>query len=213
MDPYSRVPKKNTSHGNEVLQHAIMHLIQRPCYQWESLSQDPADSQTTRRPPDHRKEMQTTVVWLCLPFIRSGQSHLARHSDRGKKRGRQRKKWEDNIREWTDLEFSKSQRAEENKGKWRKLVVKSSVLLQRPLRLRDRWQWWWSTLKKASGIKDISETEKKNIFQTGDIDVHFYLTSIFPLSLLYSSFAFILQTAWLSLLSPMADKHDCKASS
>ena len=98
-------------------------------------------------------------------------------------------------------------------GKWRKLVVKSSVLLQRPLRLRDRWQWWWSTLKKASEIKDISETEKKNIFQTGDIDVHFYLTSIFPLSLLYSSFTFILETAWLSLLSPMADKHDCKASS
>ena len=25
------------------------------------------------------------VVWLCLPFIRSGQNHLARHSERGKK--------------------------------------------------------------------------------------------------------------------------------
>ena len=29
--------------------------------------------------------MQTAVVWSCLPFIRSGQNHLARHSERGKK--------------------------------------------------------------------------------------------------------------------------------
>ena len=29
--------------------------------------------------------MQTAVVWLCLPFIRSGQNHFARHSERGKK--------------------------------------------------------------------------------------------------------------------------------
>ena len=41
--------------------------------------------QYTRRPPDHRKEMQTAVVWSCLPFIRSGQNHLAWHSERGKK--------------------------------------------------------------------------------------------------------------------------------
>ena len=29
--------------------------------------------------------LQTAVVWSCLPFIRSGQKHLARHSERGKK--------------------------------------------------------------------------------------------------------------------------------
>ena len=39
---------------------------------------------TKRRPPDDRKETQTAVVWSCLPFIRSGQTHLARHSERGK---------------------------------------------------------------------------------------------------------------------------------
>ena len=33
----------------------------------------------------HRKETQTAVVWSCLPFIRSGQNHLARHSKRRKK--------------------------------------------------------------------------------------------------------------------------------
>ena len=39
----------------------------------------------TRRPPNRRKETHTAVVWSCLPFIRSGQNHLARHSERGKK--------------------------------------------------------------------------------------------------------------------------------
>ena len=56
----------------------------------------------------------------------------------GRRQGRQTKSWEDNIREWTDLEFAKSQRAVENGGKWRKLVAKSSVVPQRPPRSRDR---------------------------------------------------------------------------
>ena len=41
----------------------------------------------------------------------------------GRRQGRQRKRWEDNIREWTSLEFAKSQRAVENRAKRRKLVV------------------------------------------------------------------------------------------
>ena len=55
----------------------------------------------------------------------------------GKRQGRQRKRWEDNTREWTGLEFAQSQRAEENREKWRKLVAKSLVVSQRPSRLRD----------------------------------------------------------------------------
>ena len=95
---------------------------------------------TTRRPPGHRKETQTAVVWSCLRFIRSGQNHFARHTVKGGRRqGRQKIRWEDNIREWTGLEFSRSQRAVENMEKWRKLVTKSSVMPQRPSRLRDKW--------------------------------------------------------------------------
>ena len=55
-----------------------------------------------------------------------------------KRQSRQRKRWKDNIREWTGLVFAKSQRAVENKRKWRKLVVKSSVVSKRPSRSRDR---------------------------------------------------------------------------
>ena len=50
----------------------------------------------------------------------------------GKRQGRQRKRSEDRIREWTGLEFGWSQRVVENRAKWRKLVAKSSVVPQRP---------------------------------------------------------------------------------
>ena len=53
------------------------------------------------------------------------------------RQGRQRKRWEDNIRKWTGLEFAKSQNAvknRENGGNW---FLKSSVVHQRPSRLRD----------------------------------------------------------------------------
>ena len=56
---------------------------------------------------------------------------------RRRRQGRRKKWWEDNIREWTSLEFAKSQRPVESRGKWRKLIMKSSVVPQRPSLLRD----------------------------------------------------------------------------
>ena len=56
----------------------------------------------------------------------------------GRRQGRQKKRWEDNIKEWTGLEFAKSLRAVENRENRKNLVVKSSVVPQRPSQLRDR---------------------------------------------------------------------------
>ena len=61
MDPHSRATKKNASHENEVLPQDTAHLIQRPCYQWASLCQDPAGNQTIWKPPYH-KEMWSIVM-------------------------------------------------------------------------------------------------------------------------------------------------------
>ena len=55
-----------------------------------------------------------------------------------RRQGRQKKIWEDNIREWTGLEFAKSQSAVENREKGRKLIMKSFMVPQRHLRLRNR---------------------------------------------------------------------------
>ena len=48
----------------------------------------------------------------------------------GRRQGRQKKRWEDNIRGWSGLEFAKSRRVVENREKWRKLAVKSYVMPQ-----------------------------------------------------------------------------------
>ncbi|KAI0223781.1 hypothetical protein LSAT2_025079 [Lamellibrachia satsuma] len=54
---------------------------------------------------------------------------------RGRRRGRQKKRWKDNIKEWTGMEFADSQRAVENRETWRELVRKSSIVPQRSLGL------------------------------------------------------------------------------
>ena len=54
----------------------------------------------------------------------------------GRRQGRQRKRWEANIREWTGLEFGKSQRAVENRGKRRKLVFE--IVCGAPTTLADK---------------------------------------------------------------------------
>ena len=66
------------------------------------------------------------LQWYGHVFPSSG---LAKTILQGTLKGRrrqdgQRKRWKDNIREWTGLEFGKSQRAVENREKWRKLVAK-----------------------------------------------------------------------------------------
>ena len=66
------------------------------------------------------------LQWYGHVFRSSGLAKtILQGTVKGEKRqGRQRKRLEDNIREWTGLEFGKSQRAVKNKEKWRKLVAK-----------------------------------------------------------------------------------------
>ena len=56
----------------------------------------------------------------------------------GRRRGRQRKQWEDNIKEWTGLEWNIMLQKAEKREEWRKLVVKFTVVPQRLARLLDR---------------------------------------------------------------------------
>ena len=138
MDPHNRAQKKNTttSHGNEVLLQDTMHLLKSSCYE-QSPCQDPTGNRTTGRTPDHCKEMQTAVVWTCLLFIRSSQNHLARHNEGGKKT---RQTEEEVGRQYQGMNRPGVRQVPEGSGeqkKWRKLVVKSSVVPQQPSRLSD----------------------------------------------------------------------------
>ena len=58
-----------------------------------------------------------------------------------RRRGRQKKKWEDNIKEWTGIEFGDSLSAAEDRKKWKCIVATSSVVPRRPPRLRTEIRW------------------------------------------------------------------------
>ena len=149
MDPHSRAPNKNTSYGNEVLPQDTTHLIQRPCYQWGSPCGDPAGNWTTQRPPDGCKETQTAVVLSCLPFIRSGQNHLARHSERGKKT---RQTEEEVGRQHQGMDRPGVHQIPEGSGEQGKMTV----VPQRPSRLRD---WWWRWCGREVSLRESPSAE------------------------------------------------------
>ena len=43
-------------------------------------------------------------------------------------RGRQKKMWEDNFKEWTGIDFASSTRAAENRTRLKEIVANSSVV-------------------------------------------------------------------------------------
>ena len=49
------------------------------------------------------------------------------------KSARKRKRWDDNTNKWTRIEFANTKRAVEDREGWRMIVVKSSVMAQKPL--------------------------------------------------------------------------------
>ena len=49
-----------------------------------------------------------------------------------RKRSRQKKMWEDNIKEWTGIDFASSTRSAENRTRWKGIVANSSVVPGRP---------------------------------------------------------------------------------
>ena len=77
------------------------------------------------------------LQWYGHVYRSSGMAKtILQGSVKGRRRqGRQRKRWEDNTREWTGLEFA-SLRGQCRTGK--KLVMKSSVVPQQLSRLRNR---------------------------------------------------------------------------
>ena len=115
MDPHSRAPKKNTSHGIQVYRK-ILHILYEDRVTNEEVR---AKIQQAIGPHEDlltivkRHKMQ----WNGNAIRSSGLTKIILQGTvkRGRRQARQRERWEDNIREWKGLEFSKSQRAVGNR--------------------------------------------------------------------------------------------------
>ena len=49
-----------------------------------------------------------------------------------RRRGSQKKRWEYNIKEWTEMEFEDALRAAEDREGWKGVIVTSSLVPRRP---------------------------------------------------------------------------------
>ena len=78
------------------------------------------------------KKRKLKWFWVCIKIIRICQDDFKGTVQGGRRRGRQKKCWENNITEWAGLKFCNAVREAENKIKWRERVA-TSVAPQRSL--------------------------------------------------------------------------------
>ena len=97
------------------------------------------------------KKKRVTAAWWPKPSCKAQWKGEEDKADKG----RGGKTTSGNGQAWS----SASPRGQWRTGKnWRKLVAKSSVVPQRPSRLRDWWCWWWwwsqTTTDNADCVRD-----------------------------------------------------------
>lgn len=75
---------------------------------------------------------QHQTLWPCW-------AHPARYrAQREETRGEQKKRWEDNVAEWTPFKLSEAMRPAEDREGWRDLLGRSAVVPQRPTGVTGR---------------------------------------------------------------------------
>ena len=96
-----------------------------------------------------------------------------------RKRERQKKRWEDNIKEWTGMGFGDSLMPAEDREGWKGIVATSSVVPRRPPRLRDWDEMRWVDVEMDVWINVITEkmtTQKLKILDFSKMEAKwFYL--------------------------------------
>ena len=138
MDPHSRIREKDTNYRNEMLPKALRHLLQRSRYKWESGEQNQTSHWAL-------KDLLTTVKkrklrWHGHKTRSTGLAKMILQGTvGGRRRGRQKKRWVDNVTEWTGLKLGEALRKAENREEWRTVVARSSLVPQRSTRLWDKW--------------------------------------------------------------------------
>ena len=64
-------------------------------------------------------------------------SYRVRYKEGEGRKGRQKKRWGDNMSEWTELGLGGVLRKDEDREEWRKVAARSSLMPQRSFRVRE----------------------------------------------------------------------------
>ena len=109
-----------------MLPEAIEHFIQGQCTNKEVHRKIQAAIGEYDEPLTLKRKLR----WFSHVSMSSGLAKtILQGTVKGKrKRGRQKKRWEDNIKEWTGMDFASLTRAAENRTRWDGIVANSSVV-------------------------------------------------------------------------------------
>ena len=77
------------------------------------------------------------MVWPHLKILGHGEDNSAGTVKGARQRRRQKKRWEDNNKKWTEMGFGNSLRAAVDREGWKGIVATSSVVPRRLPRLRN----------------------------------------------------------------------------
>ena len=68
------------------------------------------------------------MVWAHKQINRTCEEDPTGKIQGGRRKGRQKKRWEDKISEWTGLRLSEALQKAEDREEWRKVVARSSLM-------------------------------------------------------------------------------------
>ena len=135
--------KQKSREGSKPLRCDALYFLQRPCDERGDSQQNPECNWSAWWSSNHGKENETQMVWPHLKIFGHGEDSSVGDNERNKK---ERKRWEDNIKEWTGIGIGDSLRAAEDREGWKGIVATSSVVPRRPPRLRDWHEMRWDEL-------------------------------------------------------------------
>ena len=103
----------NISYKDHVINQEVRRKIQAAIVEYDEL------------------ETKTKLVWPCLKVFWFSKDILQGAVKGKRRRGRQTKRWKDNIIGWTGMDFVSTTRTAENRTRWKRIVAKSSVVPRR----------------------------------------------------------------------------------
>ena len=69
------------------------------------------------------KEIARLKVFVLSKDNSAGQSERKIEEGKDRRRGRQKNRWEDNVKEWTGMDFASSTRPTEDRTRWKMIVI------------------------------------------------------------------------------------------
>ena len=132
---------KNISLASKVklMRTLILSTFLYACESWTLAAEISYKDQVTNEEVCNRIQNAIRMHDDLLTMVKKRNGHISRYSGMAKtilqgtvkgarRRGRQEKRWEDNIKEWTEMGFGDSLRAAEDWEGWKGIVATSSVV-------------------------------------------------------------------------------------